>query len=207
MVSINVGSHDRSNLMGYMDIEPGISKYQVSSDINRFVEERMDENRHLIDWLRDAHGMEQQAQEVLKRQASRLKNYPDLQQRVERHVHETERQAERIEKCLERYGESVSVLKDAMGKVSGNFGAIMNAAAEDEVLKNVIADYAFEHFEIASYRSLIGAAEILGDMETADVCRQNLQEEEAMAKWVEEHIDSLTKAFLEREAADVTAKR
>jgi ferritin-like metal-binding protein YciE len=178
------------------------------NDINRFEEEEaMDENRHLIDWLRDAHGMEQQAREVLKRQASRLKNYPDLQQRVERHVHETERQAERLEQCLERYGESVSILKDTMGKISGNLGAIMNAAAEDEVLKNVIADYAFEHFEIASYRSLIGAAEILGDMETADVCRQNLQEEEAMAKWVEEHIDSLTKAFLEREAADATAKR
>lgn len=167
----------------------------------------MDDNRHLIDWLRDAHGMEQQAVEVLKRQASRLKHYPELQERVQRHVHETERQAERIESCLERHGETVSVVKDAMGKVSGNVSAIVNAAAEDEVLKNVIADYAFEHFEIASYRSLIGAAEVLGDMETAEICRQNLQEEEAMAKWVEEHIDSLTKAFLEREAADAPSKR
>lgn len=169
--------------------------------------EQMDGRGHLVDWLRDAHGMEQQAVEVMKRQASRLKNYPDLQQRVQQHVHETERQAERLETCLKRYGEDVSLFKDTMGKISGNVGAIMNAAAEDEVLKNVIADYAFEHFEIASYRSLIGAAEILGDMETAEVCRQNLQEEEAMAKWMEEHIEGLTQAYLGRDAAEMTARR
>jgi ferritin-like metal-binding protein YciE len=167
----------------------------------------MDANGHLTDWLRDAHGMEQQAVEMLKRQASHLESYPELRERVQRHVHETEQQAARLEQCLKRLGEDTSILKDTIGKVSGNFAAITNAAASDEILKNVIADYAFEHFEIASYRSLIATAESVGDSETADICRQNLREEEAMADWVEQHIESLTEGFLDRDRADTQAKR
>lgn len=41
--------------------------------------------------------------------------------------------------------------------------------------------YVFEHHEIACYRSLIGAAEELGDAETAELCTEILREEEAMA--------------------------
>jgi ferritin-like metal-binding protein YciE len=165
------------------------------------------QNKHLTDWLRDAHGMEQQATEILKRQVQRLESYPELKERIERHVHETERQAERLEQCLQRLGEDTSLVKDVMGKVSGNMGAIANAAATDEVVKNALADYAFEHFEIASYKSLIAAADAVGDTETTSVCRQNLKEEEEMANWVGDHIDSLTRAFLQRDQADLQAKR
>jgi ferritin-like metal-binding protein YciE len=165
------------------------------------------QNGHLTDWLRDAHGMEQQAVEILKRQAGRLESYPELRQRIEQHVHETERQAERLEGCLRRLDADTSIVKDLMGKFTGNMGAITNAAAEDEVMKNVLADYAFEHFEIAAYKSLIAAAETLGDGETASVCRQNLKEEEEMAAWVDKHIEPLTRAFLQRDSADIQSKR
>ena len=36
--------------------------------------------------------------------------------------------------------------------------------------------YVFEHLEIACYRSLIGAAEELGDAETAELCTEILRE-------------------------------
>mgnify|MGYP002716823196 CR=1 FL=1 len=37
---------------------------------------------HLLDWLRDAHAMEQQAEKMLKAQAERLEHYPELKARI-----------------------------------------------------------------------------------------------------------------------------
>ena len=37
----------------------------------------------------------------------------------------------------------------------GNLAAIGHAVMQDEVMKNTFASYAFEHFEIASYRALM----------------------------------------------------
>jgi ferritin-like metal-binding protein YciE len=50
--------------------------------------------------------------------------------------------------------------------------------------------------EIASYRILIAAARQSGDVETERVCEEILQEELAMAKWLEEHLESITSKFL-----------
>jgi ferritin-like metal-binding protein YciE len=44
---------------------------------------------HLVDWLRDTHAMEQQAEAMLESQASRLEHYPDLRQRIVAHPDET----------------------------------------------------------------------------------------------------------------------
>ncbi len=33
---------------------------------------------NLMDWLRDAHAMEQQAEQMLKAQAARIEHYPQL---------------------------------------------------------------------------------------------------------------------------------
>ncbi len=48
---------------------------------------------HLLDWLRDAHAMEEQAITMLEAQASRLENYPALRRRVQEHLHQTRAQA------------------------------------------------------------------------------------------------------------------
>ena len=133
--------------------------------------------------------MEMQAREMLEKQASRLKNYPDMQARVQQHVHETERQAQRLQECIQRLDSGSSMLKDMSGKIMGTMGALMTSMSNDEVVKNVIGNFAFENFEIAAYRSLISAAEAAGDSETAQVCREILREEEDMAAFVEAHSD------------------
>jgi ferritin-like metal-binding protein YciE len=67
---------------------------------------RIDEE--LNQWLRDAHAMEGQAETMLKAQASRIENYPELAAGAERHLAETRRQRERLEQCLVRRGTSAS---------------------------------------------------------------------------------------------------
>jgi ferritin-like metal-binding protein YciE len=69
----------------------------------------------LIQWLRDAHAMEEQAETMLKAQASRLENYPELRQRIEQHVSETQSQARRLEECIGRLGSDTSSMKDTAG--------------------------------------------------------------------------------------------
>ena len=51
------------------------------------------------------------------------------------------------------------------------------------MLKSGIADYAFEHYEIASYNMLIAAAGEAGEHQVEALCRRIGQEEE-MAAWL-----------------------
>ncbi|WP_053572263.1 DUF892 family protein [Caballeronia cordobensis] len=44
---------------------------------------------HLLDWLRDAHATEQQAEQMLLAQSGRLEHYPQLKARIDQHLEET----------------------------------------------------------------------------------------------------------------------
>jgi ferritin-like metal-binding protein YciE len=155
----------------------------------------------LVQWLRDAHAMEEQAETMLTQTAQRIEHYPSLKQRIEQHVEETRRQARRLEQCLERLNGGSSGFKDAAGKLMGLGQAMSGLFAGDEVVKASLASYSFEHMEIASYRILIATADECGDAETRRVCEENLAEEEAMAKWLEDNLSDVTRAYLSRDAS------
>lgn len=59
-------------------------------------------DKHLDNWLRDAHAMEQQAETMLSAMAKRLEHYPDLRQRIEQHIAQTREQSRLIGECLGR---------------------------------------------------------------------------------------------------------
>jgi ferritin-like metal-binding protein YciE len=164
---------------------------------------KMTEGREwLIQWLRDAHAMEGQAETMLSGQLSRLESYPELSDRIKMHLEETKGQATRLKTCLDGIGEGSSSLKDAGGKLMAIGQSISGVFAGDEVMKSSLASYAFEHMEIASYSVLIAAANALGESEIARVCEQNLREEEAMAEWLKNHIAETTEQFLNRAESD-----
>lgn len=155
-----------------------------------------------ITWLRDAHAMEKQAETMLEGLSSRMDKYPDLKSRVDLHVIETREQASRLEACLERCGTSASTLKDLAAKTMAYSQGIAALFADDDLLKGVLMAAAFERFEMASYRSLIVAANRVGDIDTAEVCSVILHEEEAMAKWLDDHVDDFTVLYLRESSAD-----
>ena len=161
----------------------------------------------VIAGLRDAHAMESQALTLTSAQVDRLVNYPDLKARIQEHYRETEGQRQRLETCLSRLDTSASTLKDVTLKAGANFSALLHSAMDDEVIKNSLASYAFEHFEIAAYTSLSVAAEALGDAQILEVCKQNLAEERAMADWLADHLPPTTQTYLQRASADLQAKR
>ncbi len=160
----------------------------------------------LAEWLRDAHAMEEQAKTMLDAQANRIENYPELKARIEQHLRETEGQEQKVRACLERLG-GTSSIKDAGAKMTAMMQGMGGMLTGDEVVKGAMASYAFEHFEISAYRSLIGAAEAAGDQETKRVAEEILREEEAMASWLYEHLPAITGEYLSRAERGETAKR
>lgn len=169
----------------------------------------MSESREwLIQWLRDAHAMEEQAETMLSGLLSRLDNYPELSDRLQLHLDETKVQASRLKTCLDLIGADTSTLKDAGGKLMATAQTISGVFAGDEVMKGSLASYTFEHMEIASYTILIAAAEAAGESDVARICEQNRQEEVAMATWLKNNLESTTTKFLSRaETESDNAKR
>jgi ferritin-like metal-binding protein YciE len=164
-------------------------------------------SERLMEWLRDAHAMEEQSEHMLHNTARRLEHYPDLRSQFEKHRQESIRQAQRIKACIKRRGGETSTIKDTAAKVIAFAQGASGLFVGDEVVKATLAVDTFEHMEIASYKILVAAAEAVGDPETRSACEENLREEEAMAEWLEQNIDSVTQRYLAREATPgVTAK-
>jgi ferritin-like metal-binding protein YciE len=153
----------------------------------------------MLQWLRDAHAMEKQAEQMLSAQAARIENYPELRSKIEGHLAETREQARRVRNCIQRLGGDTSTLKDIAGQAVAMGQGLAGMFAGDEVIKGSLASYTFEHMEIASYTILIAAADELGDRETSQVCQKNLREEEAMAQWLMDNIGPVTREYLDRE--------
>lgn len=160
-----------------------------------------------VNWLRDAHAMEAQAETMLTAQINRLESYPALKMRMEQHLRETTAQREAVGNLIDSLGEGASFLKDTMGKVMAAGQGLSGVFAADEVMKGSLASYTFEQMEIASYTSLIAAADELGETQAVAVLTPILEEERAMAAWLAENIGPLTRSFVARAESDLSAKR
>jgi ferritin-like metal-binding protein YciE len=164
-------------------------------------------NDLFITGLKNAHAMENQALSIMKPQASRIENYPEVEAQLKRHITETEGQIARLERILESQGEDKSTLKDMALSLAGTFAAVGHTVAPDEILKNSMANFAFENFEIAAYKSLIALAEASGNAAAVSDLELNLQEEIAMAEWLDGNIEAVTLKFAGLKEAGETAKK
>ena len=165
------------------------------------------ENQELyLQGIRNAHALETQAIQIMSRQVERLENYPEMKAGLERHIRESEGQRSRLEGVLKKHGTSPSTLKEMVTGLVGNAAAIGHAFTTDEVIKNSLANYAFEHMEQAAYISLIAMAEVVGDTESIPVYQENLDQEIAFGKAAGALVAPTTKRYMELQAAGQTAK-
>lgn len=155
-----------------------------------------------LDWVKDAHAMEQQAESMLEKMAERLEHYPDLKARIQQHIGETRNQQALVQSVIERHDTSHSVIKDVLGKISALGQGVGGMLATDEVVKGAISGYVFEQYEIACYTALIAAADRVGDSDGVRVFEQIRNQEVAMAEWCLSHLPGLTETFLLRSATD-----
>lgn len=140
--------------------------------------------------------MERATTENLDRLQARFARHPQLVTRLQQHWMESEAQAARLEASLKLLGARPSSTKDATTRLLGFLEAHVTALAPDEVLKDCLAAYALEHLEIASYVALVAAARVVGEPEIERTCEEHLQQERAMAAWLEQQIPDLTRDYL-----------
>lgn len=150
----------------------------------------------LIDWLNDAYAMEQAIEENLERHVKDAEGEPEVHARLQLHLEETRRQAETVKWCVESLGGKVSGAKNVFANMFGAIQGMANKPAKDTLVKNSLADYAVEYFEIASYKALIEAARSLGEEGIAGKLTVILREEEEMARFLEHKLPQAVRASL-----------
>ena len=154
------------------------------------------QNELLTAWLKDAYAMEKALIPVLENHADDANDHPDVRERDLRHAEETKRHADMVEECLAQLGEKPSRAKSAWGQVMGRVQAMGTAPFRDELTKNFISDYGTEQFEIACYKALVAAARATGEDGIASICEEILADEEEMAMWLYERIESAARESL-----------
>jgi ferritin-like metal-binding protein YciE len=153
---------------------------------------------NLIAWLRDAHAMEAATTDNLERLIGRADDYSQLKSQLQRHLEISRRQREEVEQQLKKLGSDTSTLKDLAMRFTGWMQPFLGALAPDEMPKHCLAAHAWENFEIASYRSMLGAAQELGMGDLQQMCERFIREEQEMAQFLFDQLPQITRQYLQR---------
>lgn len=156
----------------------------------------MNTKEEIIDWLRDAYAMERGLEITLQKQADNEKLLPSARQQAMLHRSETERHAEAVKACLESLGADTSTLKTGLAQGMEMAKGMATAFARDEQVKDILAAYAMEYFEIACYKALRVGGETLGLTSVVAMCDSIIPDEERMAKWLDANLPDLIRSYL-----------
>jgi ferritin-like metal-binding protein YciE len=161
-------------------------------------------SQQLDDYLSDAHAIEAQAIELLKRGPD-LVGGTELASAFHDHLAESEEHQRLVEARLRARGASSSMLKDAMLRLGAlNWGAFFGAQP-DTPAKLAAFAYAFEHLEIGAYELLRRVARRAADDDTGTVAERILAEERAAADRIHSLFEDSLEASLQ--AQGITTAR
>jgi ferritin-like metal-binding protein YciE len=155
-----------------------------------------DIGKQLDKYLADAHAIEAQAIQMLKK-AIKIGGDPQLSKSYAEHLAETENQQRTVEQRLEARGAAPNAIKDAAMRLGAiNWGAFFQFQP-DTPAKLAGFSYAFEHLEIGAYEQLRRVAERAGDEATARAAESILREENQAAETLWNGFDRALEASLE----------
>jgi ferritin-like metal-binding protein YciE len=121
----------------------------------------------------------------------------ELSKAIETHQKETEGQVERLNKIFENLGMKASGKKcQAMEGLLEEGKEITGETGKDTMVRDagiIVASQKIEHYEIASYGSLVALAKKMGHNEIAQLLEETLEEEKKtdalLTQLAEEHIN------------------
>ncbi len=146
----------------------------------------------LEDGLKDIYSAETQLIEALPEMA-KAADSEDLQDAFTKHLNETKRHAERLEKIFSRLGIQKNIAKkcEAMEGLIEEGKTIMREFEEGSVRDSalIIAAQKVEHYEIASYGSLCELCDVLGFNQIGSSLARTLEEE----KNTDEHLSEIAR--------------
>jgi ferritin-like metal-binding protein YciE len=142
-----------------------------------------DARDELVKSLSDAHAMEEQSIKLLEAGA-RIAGEEEISEIYRAHLMQSQEHERYISERLQALGESPSKLKDAAMKGGALGIGALTVAAPDTPARLAATAYAYESFEVASYRLLRRVAERAQDTETAALVDRILEQEEAAVELV-----------------------
>ena len=142
----------------------------------------------LVDYVQDAHAMEQNVSRMLDSMISATDD-PEIKETLRHHKQETEEHERRLRERLDALGASTSTTKEAGAVGAALVKGVGDMARTDKPGKNARDAFVTEHMEIASYQLLERLATRAGDAQTAEVARKNRADEEAMAQKIDSNWD------------------
>lgn len=143
---------------------------------------KLDSMRKLfVDQLRDIYNAETQLTKALKEMADSATDQ-ELKAAFEDHLHETEQHVDRLEKVFKSLDyKPEGEVCDAMKGLISEGKDLLKEKGDPEVKDAglIIAAQKVEHYEIATYGSLVHLAKLLDERETASTLEETLKEEKA----------------------------
>lgn len=146
-------------------------------------------------YLQDAHAIELQALEQVKR-AARVAGDEEIAAAFSEHTRETERHRVYVEDRLRARAWAPVPLKDMPAKMSGVGMALFARFQPDTPGKLVAHAYSYERMELAAYDLLARLSERAGDEETVMTARMIEKDERAMAERLAASFDRAVEASL-----------
>jgi ferritin-like metal-binding protein YciE len=156
----------------------------------------MTKKEQFIVWLGDAHAMEVGMISTLQKQISDAKGHPKVRAALTKHLSETKRHASEMKKALASMGGSHPIFKEGVSKIANLAAGLVPTMAKDTLVKDAIAAFAAENFEIACYNSLIFTAISLGEKKIAATCKSILKDEVAMASLLAKQLKFVNDTYL-----------
>ena len=156
----------------------------------------------LLDYVQDAHAMEQNVSTMLDSMISTTDD-PEIKQMLKHHKQQTAEHERRLRERLDAMGAGTSTTKAVGGIGAALFKGVGDMARTDKPGKNARDGFVTEHMEIAAYQLLERLANRAGDAQTAEVARRNRADEEAMAQKIDSNWDKFLDLTLKE--ADIPA--
>jgi ferritin-like metal-binding protein YciE len=156
----------------------------------------MNRREEINDWLNDAYAMERALEITLEKQANSAEVHRAIRERAAIHLDETRAHAERVQRCLEILGSTPSTVKTTASQVLETGKKYVTMFARDERVKDYLAATGAEYFEVACYKALIAAARLAGEDEIVTLLTQNMNEDAATARWMDDNIDAVIRDYL-----------
>jgi ferritin-like metal-binding protein YciE len=142
----------------------------------------------LVEYIQDAHAMEQNVLLVLNSMIA-LTTDQEIAARLRQHYSETERHERLLRERLDAIGESPSRTTDTTAIMSVLMQGATDQTRSDKPAKNARDIFVTEHTEIAAYAILERLADQAADLETARLAREIRDDEERMAAWIASNWD------------------
>lgn len=157
-----------------------------------------EENRHVLQQLKDVHAIEEQGLRQLER-ACELAKDSEIQEVYHEHLEESREHERLVKERIEAYDEEPSAITD-LTMQAGALGVRQLSDYDPHNASKLAAHfYAFEHLEVASYELLCRIAQDAGDEETVEMAKQIAEQERNAAEKVAGTFDAAVKALLESE--------